>query len=41
MSEERSQPDQELDCEVTVYDGSWGTCDMLRERPIREPRSSA
>jgi hypothetical protein len=26
---EKNTPTEELDCEVTVRDGSWMTCDMV------------
>lgn len=28
MSEDISQANREIDCEVSVYEGSWATCDM-------------
>jgi hypothetical protein len=28
MSETDSQANREIDCEVSVYEGSWATCDM-------------
>ncbi len=31
MSTERDETQRELDCQVTVYDGSWMTCDMIEE----------
>jgi hypothetical protein len=31
MSEYDSQADREVDCEVSVYEGSWATCDMAAE----------
>lgn len=31
MSEDNSQTNREVDCEVSVYEGSWATCDMGTE----------
>jgi hypothetical protein len=31
MSESDSQVSEEVDCEVSVYEGSWATCDMVPE----------
>ena len=31
MSTERDESQRELDCQVTIYDGSWMTCDMVEE----------
>ncbi len=31
MSTERDETQRELDCQVTVYDGSWMTCDMIED----------
>lgn len=31
MSEYDSQVPEEVDCEVSVYEGSWATCDMAPE----------
>ncbi len=29
MSAEHDEINDELDCQVTVFDGSWMTCDMI------------
>ncbi len=31
MTTEHDETQDELDCQVTVYDGSWMTCDMIEE----------
>ena len=31
MSNQHEETNEELDCQVTVYDGSWMTCDMIDE----------
>ena len=31
MTTEHDENQEELDCQVTVYDGSWMTCDMIEE----------
>ena len=31
MTTEHDKTQEELDCQVTVYDGSWMTCDMIEE----------
>ena len=31
MSEHEFEPEDELDCEVTVFDGAHMTCDMVEE----------
>ena len=31
MTTEHDESQAELDCEVTVFDGSWMTCDMTEE----------
>ena len=31
MDDAQHNPSSELDCSVTVYDGSWMTCDMIEE----------
>lgn len=28
---DNSRDNNELDCSVTIYDGSWMTCDMIEE----------
>ena len=33
MTSEHDENQAELDCEVTVLDGSWMTCDMIEEAP--------
>lgn len=33
MTSEHDETREELDCQVTVYDGSWMTCDMIEEDP--------
>ncbi len=31
MANEHDETHEELDCQVTVYDGSWMTCNMADE----------
>ncbi len=31
MAPEHDENQSELDCEVTVFDGSWSTCDMTED----------
>jgi len=31
MDDTQNDTTSELDCSVTVYDGSWMTCDMIEE----------
>lgn len=31
MKDEKNKHDEELDCQVTVYDGAHNTCDMVEE----------
>ena len=31
MSAEHDETHEELDCQVTVFDGSWMTCDMIED----------
>lgn len=31
MDREPTETPEELDCSVTIYDGSWMTCDMIPE----------
>jgi hypothetical protein len=31
MTDEHNDTHEELDCQVTVYDGAWMTCDMTDE----------
>ncbi len=31
MSAEHNEIIDELDCQVTVFDGSWMTCDMIED----------
>jgi hypothetical protein len=33
MNNPHDETNEELDCQVTVYDGSWMTCDMIDETP--------
>jgi hypothetical protein len=33
MTTEPEETNEELDCQVTVYDGAWMTCDMIDETP--------
>ena len=36
MDENIFEYDDELDCEVTIFDGSYMTCDMAEEEPYEE-----
>jgi hypothetical protein len=36
MDENIYEYDDELDCEVTIFDGSYMTCDMAEEEPYEE-----
>ena len=31
MNDKQHETDKELDCQVTVHDGSYMTCDMIEE----------
>jgi hypothetical protein len=31
MGKYNRQVNEEIDCEVSVYEGSWATCDMVTE----------
>ncbi len=31
MTSEHDESQAELDCQVTVFDGSWMTCDMIED----------
>ena len=36
MSEEKHENNEELDCTVTVEDGSYMTCDMIEDESLEE-----
>jgi hypothetical protein len=36
MSDNPRENNDELDCSVTIYDGSWMTCDMIEEETDAE-----
>ena len=36
MNEKNNEANQELDCEITVNDGSYMTCDMIEEAGSNE-----
>ena len=36
MSEEKQENNEELDCTVTVNDGSYMTCDMIEDESAEE-----
>jgi len=38
MNDKKNATDEELDCQVTVYDGAHNTCDMIEEESTGEEK---
>ncbi|UCD76956.1 MAG: hypothetical protein JSW26_16180 [Desulfobacterales bacterium] len=38
MNDKRNETNEELDCHVTVNDGSYMTCDMIEEESSEEEK---
>ena len=36
MNDKKKATDEELDCQVTVFDGAHNTCDMNEEESVQE-----
>ena len=41
MNEKNDSHNEELDCQVTVYDGAYNTCDMIEEESSSEENSQS
>lgn len=41
MNKEKHEAEEELDCLVTVNDGSYMTCDMIEEEPSEKEKIHA
>lgn len=41
MNDKNTAKKEELDCQVTVYDGAWNTCDMVEEESDEKEKDQA